>query len=82
MFARWIITESDFIREFQVVQDKISDLSITIDVLENYDAQLLKERIMRELEALHLHSDIDISIGILELPKHHSKFKRFISHIS
>jgi putative adenylate-forming enzyme len=81
LFSRWIITTSDAIREFQVIQEDISTLDITLDLMGAFDVNHLKERIDHELRALGLHGSYTFHIGPLELPKHANKFKRFISHL-
>jgi putative adenylate-forming enzyme len=81
LFSRWIITTSDLIREFQVVQENISTLDITLDLIGEMDVNLLKARIDKELQALGLHGSYTFRIAPLELPKHANKFKRFISHL-
>ncbi len=81
LFSRWIITTSDLIREFQVIQESISTLDITLDLMGEMDLSLLKDRIDQELQALGLHGSYTFRIAPLELPKHANKFKRFISHL-
>ena len=81
LFSRWIITTSDLIREFQVVQDQISQLEITLDILGDFDVDTLKTRLDAELKSLGLTGTYTFIIGTLELPKHANKFKRFISHV-
>jgi putative adenylate-forming enzyme len=82
LFARWIITESDLIREFQVHQTKIGEIEILIDAPENFPTQSLETRIQKELEQLNLKAQMMIQIGSIELPKDKNKFKRFITNIS
>lgn len=80
LFSRWIITTSDAIREFQVIQNEISKLEITLDLMGEFDVEQLRIRIDQELQALGLSGTIEFHIGPLELPKQANKFKRFISH--
>ncbi len=81
LFARWIITESDLIREFQVIQTEVSQLTIKVDLLGPYDVNRLKERLLRELHELHAEATITIEEVKLDLPRDANKFKRFISHV-
>jgi len=81
LFARWIITESDLIREFQVIQTEISQLTIRVDLLGPYDLDRLKERLLHELHELHVEATISIEAVPLDLPRDANKFKRFISHV-
>ena len=81
LFSRWIITTSDLIREFQVVQHQVSHLEITLDLLGKFDVNILKTRIDQELKALGLSGTYTFIIDALELPKHTNKFKRFISQL-
>ncbi len=81
LFARWIITESDQIREFQVIQDEISHLHIRVDLLGPYELNRLNERLLRELHELHVDAAITIEAVPLDLPRDANKFKRFISHV-
>lgn len=81
LFVRWIITTSDAIREFQVVQKEISKLEITLDLIAPLDLNLLEKRLIDELNQLGLSTKIEIKIDSLELPKQANKYKRFINQI-
>ncbi len=81
LFARWIITESDLIREFQVTQNRIGHLDITIDTTAEYDVSLLKRRIHDELAGYGLTSKLVIAIAPIALPKDRNKYKRFVSYV-
>lgn len=81
LFSRWLITTSDDIREFQVIQSTIGELDITIDAHQTFDLSLVKERLDRELRMLSLKGVFRFKLDKLELPKHTNKFKRFISKI-
>lgn len=81
LFARWIITESDAIREFQVIQDDISSILIRVDLLHAFDINQLKQRLLNELHALHVDGNITIEVVKLDLPQDANKYKRFISHL-
>lgn len=82
LFARWIITESDMIREFQAIQNEISHLHLRVDLLGPYDIEQLRSRLLRELHALDVDGIITIEVTHLDLPRDANKFKRFISHLS
>jgi putative adenylate-forming enzyme len=82
LFSRWIITTSDQIREFQVIQHEIGHLLIKIDTPKLFNITKLTNRINQELSSYQLSANIDIVIEKLELPKDKNKFKRFISYIN
>ncbi|MDO9629749.1 MAG: hypothetical protein Q7I99_07585 [Acholeplasmataceae bacterium] len=79
LFARWIITTSDLIREFQVFQNEIGHISIVIDAPIDYSIKQLENRLTNELSSLDLKVEIKITIQPIELPKDKNKFKRFIT---
>ncbi|MBU1143072.1 MAG: hypothetical protein KKH92_05420 [Firmicutes bacterium] len=81
LFARWIITTSDLIREFQVHQSQVGVLTIEIDAPKDFTIQLLESRIQNELNLIDLSAEIRIHIKKIELPKDKNKFKRFITEI-
>lgn len=80
LFARWIITESDQIREFQVTQDTIGELRIIIDTLNDYNSDQLKARVLNELSHFNLSAKVSIKKAPIPLPKDKNKFKRFIQN--
>ncbi|MCF7932352.1 MAG: hypothetical protein K9K93_04205 [Acholeplasmataceae bacterium] len=81
LFARWIITESDDIREFQVVQQDLSTINVKIDAPKTFDPSRLKKRIEHALMEYDQHANIVVQVGPLELPKDKNKYKRFIRQI-
>jgi putative adenylate-forming enzyme len=81
LFSRWIITESDQVREFQVVQYEIGTLEITIDCEDEIVKDKLKQRLIDELKTLDLSGIIQVKLQKLELPKDQNKYKRFISKV-
>ncbi len=81
LFARWIVTTSDSIREFQVIQEEIGRLQIKIDAPQDFDVAPLQRRLTAELEAYKLSAKIEIIIEAIELPKDKNKFKRFIANV-
>jgi putative adenylate-forming enzyme len=81
LFSRWIITESDHIREFQVIQHEIGKLDLYIDSSNTDFFESLADKIKNELNHLGLTVDLNIIQKKLELPKDLNKYKRFISNI-
>lgn len=83
LFVRWIISESDDINEFIVINHEIGHLEIILDVKANCNQVSLKQklgtRIMNELSEFNI-SDYDLIINFqdISLPKDKNKFKRFI----
>ena len=62
LFARWIITESDDIREFQVIQEKVGEATVILDLLKEIDLIKLNQRLVRELNELGLHGRFDFVV--------------------
>lgn len=81
LFSRWIITTSDAIREFQVIQSAVGYLEITLDLMGDFDVKELQNRLDKELGLLGLKGTYTFRIAPLELPKHTNKFKRFIRNL-
>jgi len=88
LFARWIITASDRIREFKVVQQREDEVTILVDLLKGEDPEEeqnedriviegLKAKIAAELAEFDLHPAIHIVKTEIELPQDRSKYKRF-----
>ncbi len=88
LFARWIITASDRIREFKVVQQREDEVTILVDLLKGADPEEeqnedriviegLKAKIAVELAEFDLHPVIHIVKTEIELPLDRSKYKRF-----
>lgn len=83
LFARWIITQSDNIREFRVVNTKVNTIEVTIDLLRTQPGieEDLKKRLCSELLAYDILSpDIVIKCSPISLPADKNKFKRFIRY--
>lgn len=84
LFSRWIITTSDAIREYQVIQKNMESVEIHIELLPEYakEPQMiidqLTTRINQELSAWNIKAIIEIRIIKIELPADRSKYKRFI----
>lgn len=81
LFSRWIITESDQVREFQVIQNEIGTLDITIDCEADEIKDKLKQRLIDELKALDLSGIIHVTVKKIELPQNQNKYIRLISKI-
>jgi putative adenylate-forming enzyme len=87
LFARWIITTDDRIREFKVIQKSREELDIHLDLYSKASDQLneeeimlrLNEKIQMELGKFDIKSRITISCGTISLPREMSKYKRFES---
>lgn len=83
LFVRWIISESDDINEFIVINHQVGHLEILLDVKEECDQANLKQsletRIMNELSEFKvLDYNLMINFQAISLPKDKNKFKRFI----
>lgn len=88
MMARWIITTSDNIREFKVIQHSPSSVEVILDL---FDPSLparqcvvkdLTLRLGSELAALDVTAALDLHIENIQLPANRSKYKRFqVNHI-
>jgi putative adenylate-forming enzyme len=85
LVSRWIITSSDSIREFQVVQVSEKALRIVVELTEDEAGtrksveQILSRRLKMELETFEITADVDIVFETIRLPKDMSKYKRFVS---
>jgi len=86
LFSRFLITESDQIREFQVIQTGQA-LRILIDCPNGPEAQkeirdALMKRIPEELSCFGIeHVDLTIAFEALTLPTDKSKYKRFVTSV-
>lgn len=78
LMARWIITESDLIREFQVIQKQDGRLEVKLDLTGDYPLDAMRQRLTDELGQLGLHADIIIDSCALTLPQDKNKYKRFM----
>jgi putative adenylate-forming enzyme len=82
LMSRWIITSSENIREYKVIQELDHSLHITIDPLEDKDLEGLKtkliQRIMNESEVFGVTPKIEVRFERISLPSDMSKYKRFV----
>lgn len=84
LFVRWIIVTSDAIREFKVVQHRLNEITLYLDLLSPSAGlpDLLERKLLRELEAYGiLNPEISIELKKIELPREKNKYKRFESHL-
>jgi len=88
LFSRWIITSSDAIREYQVIQNDRQSVIIHIDLLPDHAKEvnevpeLLATRIRHELSLWNIDAYIEIHVMKIELPADRSKYKRFIVNLT
>lgn len=84
LMARWIITTSDNIREFKVIQNSPTTLEVILDLFDSAEPARkrviddLSLRIKEELSALELTADLSIRIERITLPDNRAKYKRFL----
>lgn len=85
LISRWIITVSDSIREFQVVQVAEDALRIVVELLDdNEDARKsvadgLTRRMALELDRFDIQASVEIVFETIRLPGNMGKYKRFIN---
>lgn len=85
LISRWIITSSDGIREFQVVQVSDNALRIVVELAEDGGEArksvmaLLSQRMERELGCFDIAADIEILFETIRLPENMAKYKRFVN---
>lgn len=89
LFARWIITTDDQIREFKVFQKSNEELAILIDLnqLVNQNSEVaiiekLSQRIARELKKFEIKCKLTVTCVTIALPEKMSKYKRFESNMA
>lgn len=85
LFVRWIIVTSENIREFKVIQSKLNEVTIQVDIIDKTKTEitnLIKDKITKELAEFNiLNPLISVEITTIELPKEKNKYKRFINEI-
>jgi len=85
LFVRWIIVCSENIREFQVVQHKVNEVMIYLDLISDDSEQIIQtvqNKIITELAAFNINQPIvHIEFKEITLPQDKNKYKRFISTI-
>ena len=81
VFARWVITQNPNIREFRVVNNKINQVTVTIDLFrEEPEAGAdLKARLLAELSGYRVPApEIEVVCAPISLPVDKNKYKRFL----
>lgn len=81
VFARWVITQNPNIREFRVVNNKINQATVTIDLFrEEPEAGAdLKVRLLAELSGYKVSlPEIEVICAPISLPVDKNKYKRFL----
>jgi putative adenylate-forming enzyme len=81
LFSRWIITSSENIREYKVIQHVDHAITILLDpitIREQVElVQQVHSRLKTELAAYDIDGSIDILCESISLPENRSKYKRF-----
>lgn len=81
LFSRWIITSSENIREYKVIQSQDHSLQIILDpILKRETNELIRqvsERLHTELSGYDIESAFEIRCEPISLPINRSKYKRF-----
>ena len=80
VFARWVITQNPNIREFRVVNNKVNQVTVTIDLFrEEPEAGAdLKARLLAELLGYRVPApEIEVICAPISLPTDKNKYKRF-----
>ena len=81
VFARWVITQNPNIREFRVINNKVNQVTVTIDLFreEPEAGSDLKARLLAELSGYEVPSPyIEVVCAPISLPTDKNKYKRFI----
>lgn len=81
LFSRWIITSSENIREYKVIQHMDHSLMILLDPITSRDQneliQHVNSRLRTELSAYDIECHMIIRCEPISLPENRSKYKRF-----
>jgi putative adenylate-forming enzyme len=81
LFSRWIITSSENIREYKVIQSNDHHLVILIDpIISREQSDLIsqvKTRLTHELDAYDIEWSLEIRCEPILLPANRAKYKRF-----
>ena len=81
VFARWVITQNPNIREFRVVNRKVNQVTVTMDLFreEPGAGADLKSRLLAELSGYKVPSpEIEVVCAPISLPADKNKYKRFL----
>jgi putative adenylate-forming enzyme len=81
LFSRWIITSSENIREYKVIQHLDHSLTILLDPITSREKEdlirLIESKLRFELSAFDIECRMDIRCEPIALPINRSKYKRF-----
>lgn len=81
LFSRWIITSSENIREYKVIQHMDHSLMILLDPITSREQNELilqvETRLKTELSAYNVECHMNIRCEPISLPENRSKYKRF-----
>jgi len=80
LISRWIITTSNSIREFKVIQPELNRMDLTLDVLGEVPSDFLsnlEHRLRSEFKAFDIHPQLHLVIAPITTPIDNSKYKRF-----
>jgi putative adenylate-forming enzyme len=81
LFSRWIITSSENIREYKVIQHSDHSLEILLDpITQREQDELLRQvttRLKQELSLYEIELDAQTRCEAISLPVNRSKYKRF-----
>jgi len=81
LISRWIITYSNLIREFKVIQPTINQLNLMIDCatshLDDKFINNLHDHLMQHFQEFQLVPTLTITLATITLPSDNTKYKRF-----
>ncbi len=81
LISRWIITYSNEIREFKVIQSEVNAMELMIDCLSGVPSESfvegLHDRLIKEFKAFDIQPDLRIIVTKISIPSDNSKYKRF-----
>ncbi|MCD8574677.1 MAG: hypothetical protein LRY28_04170 [Erysipelotrichaceae bacterium] len=82
LISRWIITTSENIREYQLIQHNDESCELIIDPIIHNDLSHLKaqliERLTQACLEYQIHLKIKVTFKAIPLPQDKAKYKRFI----
>ncbi|KAF0227619.1 MAG: hypothetical protein FD133_1133 [Erysipelotrichaceae bacterium] len=81
LISRWIITYSNDIREFKVIQSEANGMGLMIDCLSGMPSESfvegLYDRLVKEFSAFDIQPQLKIFVTQITIPQDNSKYKRF-----
>lgn len=82
LISRWIITTSENIREYQLIQHSDESCELVIDPMLHKDLEHLRTQLTQRLTQAcleyHIHLKIKVSFKAIQLPQDKAKYKRLI----